>query len=280
MVTSGVGKSTLITWDPSIDDTRGENTTSMNEGTFFRSVVASTGRPWETQETQDTTGSFGYSDASSITHFPAFHFSLHILTELSLLKQRMIHIGDFGPLYDSQRDTYTGGKFNILAAVLEMEGPDSIRIKKGPDAGKEVSVLKLIVSDEEGVVCRLTAWRDVADRWGGAYLTDDGVKRGDIVLFQSTLVQQLAGHIPHVLTHASDVKLDTSRSLTTSDALTLTASPMLSSSMQICFRTMPLGDERDSKYRPDLRLGRSDATVRKVSAVVSWFESMAGLPRG
>lgn len=232
----------------------------------------------ETQETQETTGSFGYSDASSIVHFPAFHFSLHNLVSLSIIRERAARPDHHGPLYDSQRDNPTGTKFNILAAVLEMEGPDSIRIKKGPDAGKEVSVLKLIVGDEEGAICRLTAWRDVADRWGGAYITDDAVKRGDVVLFQSMLAQRLPRRLPHELTHAPDVKLDTSRSIATSDAPTLTASPMLSSSMQVCFRTMPLGDERDSKYRPDLRLGRSDATVRKVSAVVSWFESMAGLP--
>lgn len=34
----------------------------------------------------------------------------------------------------------------------------------------------------------------------------------------------------------------------------------------------------DAKLRPDLRLGYSDAAVRKVSAVVRWFQGMAGLP--
>lgn len=33
----------------------------------------------------------------------------------------------------------------------------------------------------------------------------------------------------------------------------------------------------DARYRPDLRLGISDSAVRKVSTVVAWFESMAGL---
>ena len=33
----------------------------------------------------------------------------------------------------------------------------------------------------------------------------------------------------------------------------------------------------DMHLRPDLRLGASDAAVRRVAAVVSWFERMAGL---
>ena len=47
--------------------------------------------------------------------------------------------------------------------------------------------------------------------------------------------------------------------------------------MTICFRTMPFVPG-DTRYRPDLRLGHSDAAVRKVSAAVAWFEAMAGLP--
>ena len=33
----------------------------------------------------------------------------------------------------------------------------------------------------------------------------------------------------------------------------------------------------DMQLRPDLRLGASDAAVRRVAAVVSWFERTAGL---
>jgi hypothetical protein len=46
--------------------------------------------------------------------------------------------------------------------------------------------------------------------------------------------------------------------------------------MEICYRTMPSTHE-DGRFRPDLRLGMIDAAVRKVAAVVSWFEEMAGL---
>lgn len=59
-------------------------------------------------------------------------------------------------------------------------------------------------------------------------------------------------------------------------SITLTASPYLKSTLEICYRTMPYAHE-DARLRPDLRLGISDAAVRKVSTVVSWFEGMAGL---
>lgn len=72
-----------------------------------------------------------------------------------------------------------------MVAALEVEGPDTITIKKGADAGKQVSLLKMILGDEEGAVCKLTAWRHIADVWGG---NDDSpaVKRGDILFIEST----------------------------------------------------------------------------------------------
>lgn len=61
--------------------------------------------------------------------------------------------------------------------------------------------------------------------------------------------------------------------------VSLTASPALNSAMAVCYRTMPEGnDPMDQKLRPDLRLGFSDAAVRHVADMVSWFQSTAGLP--
>lgn len=60
--------------------------------------------------------------------------------------------------------------------------------------------------------------------------------------------------------------------------LALTASPNLRSRAEICYRTMPRTSvPADLRLRPDLRLGTSDAAVRRVAAVVTWFERMAGL---
>lgn len=61
--------------------------------------------------------------------------------------------------------------------------------------------------------------------------------------------------------------------------ISLTASSYLRSKLDICYRTMPYSHE-DKRLRPDLRLGHSDPAVRKVAAVVKWFECMAGLASG
>jgi hypothetical protein len=44
----------------------------------------------------------------------------------------------------------------------------------------------MILGDEEGNVCKLTAWREVAEAWGG---TGEALaaKRGDILLIESKL---------------------------------------------------------------------------------------------
>lgn len=68
----------------------------------------------------------------------------------------------------------------MLVAVLEVEGPDTIRLKNGKDAGKEVSILKILAGDENGGVSKLTAWRDIADVWGGNRASA-AIKRGDVV---------------------------------------------------------------------------------------------------
>lgn len=69
-------------------------------------------------------------------------------------------------------------------AVLEVEGPDTITIKNGADAGKQVSLLKMILGDEEGTISKLTAWRQVADLWGGNS-DSPAVKKGDILFIES-----------------------------------------------------------------------------------------------
>ncbi|KAJ7197042.1 hypothetical protein GGX14DRAFT_472710 [Mycena pura] len=188
---------------------------------------------FETQESQ----SYNYSDASSIARFPAFHFSLNALASLtSLCKSRV-------------KGT---AKVTLLLAVLEVDGPDTFRFKQGKDAGKESFVLKMILGDDEGNVCKLTAWREVAQDWGGCG-DEIGAKRGDVLL----LTDVMAAFEP-------------------ATTVSLTASPWQKPKMEICYRTMPYAHE-DQRLRPDLRLGASDASVRRVAAVVRWFESMAGL---
>ncbi|PPQ73778.1 hypothetical protein CVT26_011512 [Gymnopilus dilepis] len=242
-------QTTLITWPPTQpqnDNSRESFAApsflldkSSKSASEILSVTSSQAVETQLFDTQGAESqSYGnYSDASSIARFPSFHFNLHMLTSLTQLSASK---------FKGSR------KVNLLLAVLEVEGPDTIRIKKGADAGKQVSILNMILGDEEGTVCKLTAWREVAEDWGGAGKAV-AAKRGDIV------------HIENVLA-ACDPTAST----------TLTASPYLKSQMIICYRTMPYTHE-DGRLRPDLRLGISEPSVRKVAALVVWFEHMSGL---
>ncbi|KDQ32874.1 hypothetical protein PLEOSDRAFT_48650 [Pleurotus ostreatus PC15] len=234
------GQTTAISWDESLEDGEpGAETIDKS-----KSAVLPRDDTYATQEETQDISAYS-SDASSIIRFPSYTFDLHALLTLAKLTK--------APAYS---------KASVLAVVLELEGPDVIRIKKGPDAGKEVSLLKMILGDDEGSVCKLTAWREIAECWGAEDAS--GIKRGDVVsnFFNSLLFL--------------DLSISKETTASSSASATLTASPNLKSRVQICFRTMPSSSE-DMQYRPDLRLGYSDATVRKVGAVVSWFEGMAGL---
>ncbi|KAH7889173.1 hypothetical protein F5I97DRAFT_1940613 [Phlebopus sp. FC_14] len=226
-------QTTIITWPPTADG----NTTGAPS--FLR---PSESQPHGTYETQETV-SYAYSDASSIARFPNFQFSLHKITSLS-------------SLYVAAKSSKGSRKVNLLLAALEVEGPDTIRIKKGIDAGKEVAILKMILGDGEGSICRLTAWRDTAETWGGGYGRTPPLKRGDILYLESTFFFH-ESHRP-------------------GSSITLTASPYNKPTTEICYRTMPYTQE-DRRLRPDLRLGQSDAAVKKVATLVKWFEDMAGL---
>ncbi|OCH91681.1 hypothetical protein OBBRIDRAFT_513020 [Obba rivulosa] len=255
-------ETTVITWPPTVREPPCEQDSSRPGPSSMRPTAhTSLGRSQhQTQFTQETM-SYDYSDASSIARFPVFHFKLHDITSLFSIVE---HARALQPALRHQRKA--SQKVNLLVAVLEVDGPDTIRVKKGPDAGNEVSVLKMILGDEDGAVCKLTVWREVAELWGGAYLDAScpAIKRGDIVLMENVLVSCDVG--PHI---AAEGASGTAH-------VNLTASPNLKSTLMICYRTMPNTHE-DSRFRPDLRLGFSDAAVRKVTAIVDWFEKMAGL---
>ncbi len=149
-----------------------------------------------TQELSSESYSVSISNTSSIHCFPTFRINLNLLTSL----QSLTHLTPATLSRTSANpDTFGGGsdqqrKFNIVAAVLEIETGwsgtevEMITIKKGKDAGKEVAVLKMVVGDESGGVCKLTAWREVAERWGGCGDIADkftAIKKGDIVLIES-----------------------------------------------------------------------------------------------
>lgn len=126
----------------------------------------------ETQLSAITTTSYVYSDTSSIARFPNFQFSLGTLSELASAQ----------------------GKTCLLLAVLEVDGPDEVTVRRGPDAGRVVSVLRLIVGDEASTIRKLTAWREVAEAWGGATQDAVGIRCGDVVYFESTSLGRFRNH--------------------------------------------------------------------------------------
>jgi len=154
---------TFITWPPTPNRTKDAPGSQASSG-FQDSTI---------EETQET-ASYEYSDTSSIGRFPHFSFNLHTL--------RLVKA-----LVEMAKSTRTKGtlKVNVLMAVLEVEGPDVVTIRKGKDAGNQVSVLKAILGEEDGNVLKLTAWRDVAETWGIGTDAQPPIRRGDVVLFQS-----------------------------------------------------------------------------------------------
>jgi hypothetical protein len=126
-----------------------------------------------------------YSSTSSIARFPDFQFSL----------------GTLSALVSAQ------GKTCLLLAVLEVDGPDEVTVRRGPDVGRAVSVLRLIVGDEASTIRKLTAWREVAETWGGTTMTRDhddaaagsGIRRGDVVYFESASLTFTTAYMPDPL---------------------------------------------------------------------------------
>lgn len=123
----------------------------------------------ETQGTSSSqNNSYNVSDTSSVARFPSFSFSLNCLTSLS-----------------SVSIPSEGIKVNVLLVVIELDGPDTITIKTGRDQGKQVSVLKILASDDRDNICTVTAWREVAEAWSGAESDVIATKRGDVVFLES-----------------------------------------------------------------------------------------------
>lgn len=152
-----------------------DTTTSISRNTTFpnRSVSALKNESY----LSDMTGSF--SDSTSVAMFPHFNFKVNELSSLSKLISEAEVVGA-----GRARRVL---KISLLVAVLEVEGPISVNVKRGPDAGTAVALLKLIVGDEKGVILRLTAWRDTAEKMSGIdEANHPGIKKGDIVFFKRT----------------------------------------------------------------------------------------------
>lgn len=111
------------------------------------------------------------SEGSSVSRFPTFHFNLDHITNLSSLA-----------LSHNQRPRFL--KVSLLVSVLEVDGPVYITTKNKQNP-EEIALLKLMISDVGGQICRLVVWRETAEMWGGLSWSDPALKRGDVVYFES-----------------------------------------------------------------------------------------------
>ncbi|KAF9514919.1 hypothetical protein BS47DRAFT_1342527 [Hydnum rufescens UP504] len=205
------------------------------------------------ESTRSTLSHSFYSDSeSSIAMFPNFQFSLHELVNLSaLMSERNIQRNQGAAA--ARKMT----KLSFLAGVLEVDGPDVVELKRGPDAGMEVALLKLIVGDDRGSIIKITAWRQTAEEWAGSdEANHPAIKKGDIVCFKNVWFCEAPPDVP-----------------------TVTANPKIRSSHEICYRSLPVVPA-DRRFTPDLRLGRGDAAVRRVADMAMWMERIAGLASG
>lgn len=163
-------RTTLITWAATTQpecETDSARRITLRTSTVSCAAASSWQNNLETQEDGHSANSYtyAYSSTSSIARFPDFHFSLGTLSALASAR----------------------GKACLLLAVLEVDGPDEVTLRRGPDAGRVVSVLRLIVGDEASTIRKLTAWREIAESWGGTAqdTVGVGVRRGDVVYFES-----------------------------------------------------------------------------------------------
>jgi hypothetical protein len=107
------------------------------------------------------------SSDASIVRLPTFGIPINHLASFKQLMQP-----------NSVHEISNSKKISVLAGILDIAGPDYIRIRKGVDAGLEVALLKIVIGDEDGGICKVTVWRDLAEEWGQL------LNRSDVVLFR------------------------------------------------------------------------------------------------
>jgi hypothetical protein len=126
--------------------------------------------PQETQQTEFE--STLISGRSSICVYPLFNFSIRNVSPLSSILQRAKGTAP-EPL-----------KASMVVAIIDLQGPDSVTIKKGMNEGTKVSRLELTIGDDDDSIASLTAWRETAEKWGNA-TEEAGVKKGDVIFLES-----------------------------------------------------------------------------------------------
>ncbi|KIJ46320.1 hypothetical protein M422DRAFT_250368 [Sphaerobolus stellatus SS14] len=200
---------------------------------------------FDSDETGD--GTTMLSEGSSIGRFPSFSFNVNTLSSLFVISR--IKKSAPGP-----------PRVALLLGILEVDGPSYVKAKSGLQRDSEMALLKLVAGDEKGSICKIVAWREIAETWGGDR-GEPAFRRGDVVYFENLVLSTQRGQATSESAEAG---------------IQFTASPNQKSHALICYRTLPAYNG-DRKLRPDLRLSYNSPAVRKVSEVVEWMERMAGI---
>ncbi|WVR09474.1 hypothetical protein IAU60_006541 [Kwoniella sp. DSM 27419] len=224
---------------------------------------------YSTDSLDTTTASFPSQLATnpgntSMFNFPRWSIALHKLTALQALMSSSVRM-----------NRHYAYMYSIIACVVSTEGLVQRQRKEEKARGGEgslwigkwmITAPPTATGDPE-VTCGVRLWDDVAREWG------ERVRRGDVILLENV---ELRPSSPKEPAHLS---------------LSVSNSPKIT----ILYRTLPryYSDPKDYVYhqssgrlddaykgsmlkedralRPDLRVGRSDAGVKRVDGVARWF---------
>jgi len=151
-----------------VNTTKGQTSTLEDSQIGNKSSTLDATSITEESYSKDITPTFDtLHDDISITRLPSFHIPVNRLSSI----ESVLRI---------ENSAHPTRKVCLLVAILDMEGPNVVRIKKGQDAGKEVAVLTLVVGDEDGKIAKVTVWRERAEEWG------ETVRKGDVVYMRGT----------------------------------------------------------------------------------------------
>ncbi|PVG01569.1 hypothetical protein CPB86DRAFT_79516 [Serendipita vermifera] len=143
-----------------------DQTTFLSQNHLLSPSQASSEEPSVSLDESVSFNSVSEVSDTSIHRMPRFRIPLHRATTLkSMLQGRAPRNADFR-------------KVCTLVGVIDIDGPDIVRVKKGKDAGKEIGLLKIIMADADGSIVRLTIWRSLAQTWG------ESIRRGDVIFFE------------------------------------------------------------------------------------------------
>ena len=149
------------------DTTKG-HTSKRDESQIGNKASFDTTSMSDESDSKDITPTFDTQDDNiSIARLPSFHIPVNRLSSIESALRR-------------ESSAYATRKVCLLVAILDVDGPNVVRIKKGQDAGKEAAVLMLVVGDGEGQATKITVWRERAEEWG------EMVRKGDVVYMKGT----------------------------------------------------------------------------------------------